>query len=139
MLTKMKLALAVAVPLVAGVATYAAADAGPSADPSADPSAEMLQSKRAVHHQKMLAKYDTNKDGKLDRNERIAMRDDKLSRRFAKLDANHDGAITLDEFKARAQLRHGRHMHHHMRDAAQPGPAESGLSQLPDGGNGAAE
>jgi Ca2+-binding EF-hand superfamily protein len=124
MLTKMKLALAIAAPLVAGAATYAAADSG-----SAAPTAAATQSQREAHHQAMLAKYDTNHDGKLDANERAVMRDDKLTARFQKLDTNHDGMVTLDEFKANAKLgHHGRHMHHRMRDTAVPGSGSAGGS-----------
>ena len=124
MLTKMKLALAIAAPLVAGAATYAAADSGSASAPAAQ------TSKWQAHHQAMLDKYDTNHDGKLDANERAVMRDDKLTARFQKLDSNHDGMITLDEFKANAKLghRHGRHMHHRMRDTAVPGSGSTGGS-----------
>lgn len=126
MLTKMKLALAIAAPLVAGAATYAAADSG-SAAPAAQTSTWQAR------HQAMLDKYDTNHDGKLDANERAVMRNDKLTARFQKLDANHDGMITLDEFKANAKLgHHGRHLHHRMRDTAVPGSSGST-------GNGASE
>lgn len=128
MLTKIKLALAVAAPLVIGAATYAMADSG-SAAPAAAPMS--TTSPREAHHQAMLAKYDTNRDGKLDANERAVMRDDKLTARFGKLDANHDGAITLDEFKANAKLghRHGSHMHHRMRGTQGPGTDTGGASE----------
>lgn len=53
----------------------------------------------------MLAKFDTNKDGKLDRAERQAKRDLRVEKRFAMLDANNDGVITLVEMKA---AKHGR-------------------------------
>ena len=75
----------------------------------------------------MLAKYDTNKDGKLDDAERATMRDAKVTERFKKMDANGDGKLTLDEFKAAAAKkgdfhRHGRHGHGHLRNkAAAPG------------------
>lgn len=124
MLTKMKLALAIAAPLVAGAATYAVADSGSGSAPTAQTSTWQAR------HQAMLDKYDTNHDGKLDASERAAMRDDKLTARFQKLDANHDGVVTLDEFKANAKLghRHGRHMHQHLRDTSVPGSSGSGGS-----------
>lgn len=50
------------------------------------------------------AKYDVNKDGKLDAGERMAMKKD----RFAKLDKNRDGVLSFEE--ARPLLKHrGRH------------------------------
>jgi Ca2+-binding EF-hand superfamily protein len=74
-----------------------------------------FEAKRAEHKKLMLDKYDANKDGKLDAAERTAMRDDKLTERFQKMDAHGDGKLTLDEFKAAAPTRgkfhHGRHGH----------------------------
>ena len=72
--------------------------------------------KRAARHQQALATYDANKDGTLDATERQAMRDGRLAKRFAALDQNGDGAISLAEFKAGASAkggfhRHGRHGH----------------------------
>ncbi len=58
--------------------------------------------------QEMLAKYDTNRDGKLDETERAAMRDDRAAARFAKLDTDHDGKLSLAEFKAGAMKMQGR-------------------------------
>jgi hypothetical protein len=137
MLTKLKLALVIAAPLVAG-ATYAAAQGnGPGAqdapgrakmiekfDKNGDgklDEAERAQMKaafearRAEHHKQALARYDLDKDGKLDAAERKAMRDDKLAARFRAMDKDGDGKLTLDEFKAGAAgaglHRHGRHGH----------------------------
>jgi hypothetical protein len=156
MLTKMKLALAIAAPLVAGAATYAAADSGSPADRHAEliqkfdqngdgklddsERAQMkafFQARRQAHRQEMLAKYDTNHDGKLEPSERAVMRDDKLTARFAKLDTNHDGVVTLDEFKANAPLghRHGRHMHHRMRAPAAPGSGSATGTSATGGGS----
>ena len=143
MLTKLKLAMLIATPLVAGAATYAVAQGDGPGGPARAPDelvqkfdkngdgklddAERAQmkaafaAKRAEHHKEMLAKYDTNKDGKLDDSERQAMRDDKLTERFKAMDANGDGKLTLDEFKAsagkRAFHRHGRHGHGRTRNA----------------------
>ena len=132
MLTKLKLALLVAAPLVAGT-TYAVAQGdAPShkdriqkfdqnGDGTLDDAerAQMraaFEAKRAEHHKQMLAKYDTNQDGVLDGAERKAMHDQKLTERFQAMDKNADGKLTLDEFKAGAAAkggfhRHGRHGH----------------------------
>jgi hypothetical protein len=136
MLTKLKLALLISAPLVAGAATYAAAQG------DAPPRKELIQkfdqngdgvlddaeradlraafaAKRAAHRQAMLDKYDTNHDGVLDAAERAAMRDDLLTKKFQKLDSNGDGQLSLDEFKAGAARaghhRHGRFGHRHHR------------------------
>jgi Ca2+-binding EF-hand superfamily protein len=73
--------------------------------------------KRAERKQEMLARFDLNKDGALDKTERAAMRDTLLTERFQKLDTNGDGTLSLDEFKAGTKLgpRHARfgHRHHH--------------------------
>lgn len=112
MLTKFKLALLIAAPL-AGTATYAMA--GGDA-PGQEPAKDIVQksdAKRAEHHKEMLAKWDANKDGKLDDAERKAMVDARLTERFQAMDKNGDGKLTLDEFKAGAAKghRHGRFHH----------------------------
>lgn len=133
MLTKLKLALFIAAPLVAGATTYAVAQGDGAAqkdrmqkfDKNADGTldaaerADMkaaFEAKRAAHKQEALAKYDTNKDGTLDPAERKVMRDGKLTERFQALDKNGDGKLSLDEFKTGAEAkggfhRHGRHGH----------------------------
>jgi Ca2+-binding EF-hand superfamily protein len=59
-----------------------------------------------------LARFDANKDGKLDDAERKVMHDERVAKRFAMLDANKDGAITLDEMKAAKPGKgHGRGHH----------------------------
>jgi hypothetical protein len=126
MLTKLKLALMISAPLVAGAATYAIAGGGGAHK------AEMLQkfdkngdgklddaeraemktafaAKRAEHKKEMLATFDANKDGQLDDTERAAMRDAKLTERFKAMDANADGKLSIDEFKAGAPRGFGHH------------------------------
>ena len=69
---------------------------------------EAFAAKRA----EKLAKFDLNKDGKLDDAERTAMHDERVAERFAMLDLNKDGSITLAEMKAaKPQGRHGRGGH----------------------------
>ena len=108
MLNKLKLALLISAPLVAGATTYALANDAPA--PGA-----------------VIQKFDKNGDGKLDDAERTAMRDSLVTERFQKLDKNGDGALSLDEFKAGKQgfRHHGRHGHRHMRGAA-PGAGQGG-------------
>ena len=105
MLTKMKLALAV-VAALGGVA-----------------GAQGLKDGQKLSHEerkaKILEKYDLNKDGKLDANEKKLMVDDRAASMFEKMDANKDGVVTLDEMKAfneqRAAARHGKWGHRHGR------------------------
>ncbi len=83
MLTKFKLALATTVALVGGVAGFAAADGRGGPDRPA-----------------MKAKFDTNKDGKIDDAERGPMKDamkamhaQKKAEMLAKFDTNKDGKL----------------------------------------------
>src|SRR5438309_8858621 len=99
-MTKLK-AFALTAALVAGSAGIAAAQPKSESD-----GAELRAAKKA----EMLAKYDTNKDGKLDAQEKTVMRDQLTLESFKKMDTNGDGVITLDEFKAgRAKMFEHRH------------------------------
>jgi hypothetical protein len=136
MLTKLKLALLISAPLVAGATTYAVAQGdrptdkdmiqkfdtngdGTLDDAERAQKKAAFQARRAEHHKQALAKYDANRDGTLDDAERAAMHDDRLAQRFQAMDANRDGQLSLDEFKASARTkgafhghgRHGRHGH----------------------------
>jgi hypothetical protein len=70
-----------------------------------------FQAMKARRKAKLLAKFDANRNGVLDPAERTTIREQKAARRFAKLDANGDGTLTLDEFKAGR----GKHRHRGMR------------------------
>lgn len=62
--------------------------------------------KRAAKKAEVLAKFDANRNGTLDPAEKQAMHDARAAARFAKLDANGDGVISLAEFKAGKQGHH---------------------------------
>jgi hypothetical protein len=70
--------------------------------------AKLKQAKQAVRKADAIAKFDANKDGSLDKGEKAVMRDQRASMRFGKLDTNHDGVLSLDEFKTRGG---GHHRH----------------------------
>ena len=61
----------------------------------------------------MIEKFDANKDGKLDDAERAAMHEERVAKRFAMLDTNKDGAITLAEMKAAKPHGKGHGRGHH--------------------------
>lgn len=104
MLTKMKLFVLGAA--LAGGVGIAAAQTAPS---TPDAPRSLRSEKWAAKKAEMLAKYDTNKDGKLDDQERAAMREAKTIERFEKMDTNKDGQVSLDEFKAFAKAKKGHH------------------------------
>ena len=135
MMTKLKLALALSGSLLASIGGIASAQnwgasAGASIGPrkaailqkydangdgqlDAQERAAMradFQAKRQARKQEMLAKYDTNKDGKLEPAERQVMRDEKAAKLFEKIDVDHNGVITLNEFKQAEgkMMRHAR-------------------------------
>lgn len=128
-MTKLKLALALSGSLLASVAGVASAQGWGGGGPrkaallekydtngdgqlDAQEKAAMradFKAKREARKQEMLAKYDTNKDGKLEPAERQVMRDEKAAKLFEKIDVDHNGVITLNEFKqAEGKLMHAR-------------------------------
>jgi hypothetical protein len=99
MFTKMKL-FALSLVLVGGAAGMAAANApGPGKEASGHHAKKFgKKHDRTAFKAKLLAKYDANKDGSLDDAEKAVMRRERAQRQFARLDANGDGVLTLDEF-----------------------------------------
>jgi hypothetical protein len=116
MKTKMKL-FVLGAALLGGIG-LAAAQPAPGA-------AAQGPSKWSAKKAAMLAKYDTNKDGKLDEKERAVMRDEMLTARFEKMDLNKDGQISLEEFKKFSAEKAAKHQgrgggfHRHHRGAKQ--------------------
>lgn len=103
-MTKIKIALVLCGCLLAGVAV-----AGPRADRNGD--GTVSEQEKAQHHaemkakrqemkQQMLAKFDSNRDGQLDQNERQIMKDTFAAEAFKRLDTDGNGSISLAEFKA---------------------------------------
>ncbi|MCC6924465.1 EF-hand domain-containing protein [Novosphingobium sp.] len=85
---------------IAGTA-IAAAERGPGMDPLGDKTvtkAEFLAS-----HGDMFAKMDANKDGKLDAADRAAHQGQMQGQMFDKLDTDHNGSISREEFAAAHQ------------------------------------
>lgn len=95
-----------------------------------------MRQKFEARRAEMLKKYDANADGKLDQAERDAMRADFVKERFAKLDTNHDGSLSLAEFQAAkppadhfGPHRFGRHHHGHGRGMDHQRPAQDKSSK----------
>lgn len=53
-----------------------------------------------ARHAEALARFDANKDGKLEGSERDALHAERAAEVFKQLDADGNGALSLDEFKA---------------------------------------
>jgi len=67
---------------------------------------EVFAQHRAARKAARVARFDADRDGVLSKPERAAMRDELARERFARLDTDGDGKLSLDEFKA------GRGGHH---------------------------
>lgn len=63
-----------------------------------------MKKDRTEMKQKMLAKFDTNKDGKLDKAERVVMRQQRATQLFKKLDTDGNGQLSFEEFKQGKQF-----------------------------------
>lgn len=84
------------------------------------PAAEKASREAGQHHrgerkQELLAKFDADKDGKLNEGERDAARaafsgrlKENHPKRFAKIDSDGDGTLSRDEVKAARALRQER-------------------------------
>lgn len=62
----------------------------------------------AARRAQRIAKYDANRNGKLDPNERAIAKRERAAKIFAKLDKDRNGVLSLDEFAA---ARAGKGMH----------------------------
>lgn len=65
-----------------------------------------MQARRQDEHKKMLAQFDANRDGKLDDAEREKLMEQKATEHFQQIDTNHDGVLSLAEFKAGVRAHH---------------------------------
>jgi hypothetical protein len=130
MLRKWKLLLATSAFVIAGFAGFAVAKGGSGAhggkagmlkkfdedgdgklsDAEKAKMQTVFAAKRAKRQAEALSKYDSNKDGTLDRTEKKAMRDDRTAERFKKLDKDGDGKLSLDEFQSGGGM--GKHRGH---------------------------
>lgn len=72
---------------------------------------EAFSAKRAERKAQALARFDADRDGELSAGERAAMKEQRAADHFAKLDANGDGKLSLEEFKAGRMFGRGGHGH----------------------------
>jgi hypothetical protein len=105
---KLKLVFATSRVLVGSVVGIAAAQ-GNHDDGDRAGMKEKWQERKA----EMLLKYDFNKNGALDDNEKEAMFAERSAKMFEKLDANGDGVLSKAEFSAGKQARGFGRGHHH--------------------------
>ncbi len=85
-----------------------------------------MEVKHAERKAKVLAQFDANRNGVIDDAERQQMMELKAAERFAKIDTNRDGSISLAEFKAGSKLRHKRS---HMGPPGAGGPPRGAFLQ----------
>ena len=110
-MTKTKLAIALCGLVLLGGSAAMAQGNGGYDKPDRAALHEKMKAKRIAMRQERLAKFDTNKDGKLDDNERAVMRKERRAEVFSKLDADGNGVITKSEFE-QAKFGFGRHRKH---------------------------
>jgi hypothetical protein len=91
MLHKLLFAIVLGISMIYGVAS-----AQPAGRPPLGPPID-VQAMR--HRAELLHRYDTNKDHRLDKAEKAAMRDARARAHFAALDADRDGVLSLREFE----------------------------------------
>ncbi|OSQ45641.1 EF-hand domain-containing protein [Marivita geojedonensis] len=75
---------------------FARADADGDGFLTAEEIAAMGQERSAQRAERMIARFDTNEDGKISEEEMTSRRDP--ARMFERLDANDDGVVSADEF-----------------------------------------
>lgn len=114
MTKKLKLAFATSLVLVGSVVGIAAAQGAHGDHDGRGDRAEMKEKWKAKK-EAMLLKYDFNKNGALDDNEKVAMRAERSAKMFDKLDANGDGMLSKAEFAAGKQARGFGQRHHRAR------------------------
>jgi EF hand len=104
---KLKLVFVTSLALVGSVVGIAAAQG--KGDDEGDRAG--VKDKWKERKEAMLLKYDFNKNGALDDNEKEAMFAERSAKMFEKLDANGDGVLSKAEFAAGKQARGGRGHH----------------------------
>jgi len=126
MMKKIKVAL-LSVALLGGAIGIAAADPGSSGKPaiSAEKKAEW-KAKREERMTSRFEKIDANKDGKVTRAELEAFAVKKADEEFAKMDPNNTGAVDLTQFKAFEAQARGKFGRHHRHGMKKPGGASTG-------------
>jgi len=97
---KLKLVFATSLVLVGSAVGIAAAQDHDDGGDRAGMKEQWKEKKEA-----MLLKYDFNKNGSLDDNEKEAMRAERSAKMFEKLDANGDGVLSKAEFASGKQAR----------------------------------